>query len=99
MKRLLMLSVAAAMYSAAPAQAASIDLSTITCKKFFEYDKENLSILLTWLDGYYSEDDADPVIDFDKMTASGKKLAEYCGKNPDRPVTKAADSVWQKARK
>ena len=99
MKRLLMLAVAAAMCIAVQARAEPVDLSTISCKKFFEYNKENLSILLTWLDGYYSEDDADPIIDFDKMAASGKKLAEYCVKNPDRSITKAADAVWQKARK
>ena len=42
MKRLPMLLVAAAMVAPLPAQAEKLDLSTITCKKFFEYNKENI---------------------------------------------------------
>ena len=38
--------------------------------------------MLMWLDGYYSEDDAPPIVDFDKMGENSKKLGEYCGKNP-----------------
>ena len=38
----------------AQAQKQQFDLSTITCKQFFEYNKENLSLMLMWLDGYYS---------------------------------------------
>ncbi len=47
MKRLLMLGIAAAVFAATPAQAEKLDLSTITCKKFFDYNKENLGLLLT----------------------------------------------------
>jgi len=97
MKRLLMATVAAAMWATAPAQAAEqVDLSTISCKKFFEYSKENLSIMLMWLDGYYAEDDAPPVVDFDKMAVNAQKLGEYCGKNPDHSVITAADKVLAK---
>ena len=96
MKRLSMLVLATAMLAAAPARAEQVDLSTITCKKFFEYNKDNLSIMLMWLDGYYAEDDAPPIVDFDKMTVNAQKLGEYCGKNPDHSVITAADKVLAK---
>jgi len=94
MKNSLMLTVAVMLVAASPAQAQKqLDLSTMTCKRFFEYDKDNLAIMLMWLDGYYSDEDAPPIVDFDKMTENSKKLGEYCGKNPGHSVITAADKV------
>ena len=100
MKRLLMLTVAVAFCAALPAQAQKqqFDLSIVTCKQFFEYNKENLSLMLMWLDGYYSEDDAPPIVDFDKMAENSKKLGEYCGKNPGHSVITAADKVMSNGK-
>jgi len=98
MKRLLMLTVAAMFCATLPTQAQKqqFDLSVVTCKQFFEYNKENLSLMLMWLDGYYSEDDAPPIVDFDKMGENSKKLGEYCGKNPGHSVITAADKTLAK---
>jgi len=98
MKRSLMFVIAATMWAASPAlaQKQQFDLSTMTCKRFFEYDKDNLAIMLMWLDGYYSEDDAPPIVDFDKMMENSKKLGEYCGKNPGHSVITAADKTLAK---
>ncbi|MGC1464729.1 MAG: HdeA/HdeB family chaperone [Pseudolabrys sp.] len=96
MKRLWILLIAAAMLTPLPARAEKLDLSTITCKKFFDYNKENLALLLTWLEGYYSADDADPVIDFEKMAGNARKLGEFCGKNPTIGVITAAEKVYGK---
>ncbi len=96
MKRLLMLGIAAVVLAATPAQAEKLDLSTITCKKFFDYNKENIGLLLTWLEGYYSGDDDDPVIDFDKMAVNAKKLGEYCASNPTIGLITAAEKIYGK---
>ena len=97
MKYVSMLALAAAIAAAAPIQAAEqVDLSTITCKRFFEYSKDNIGLMLMWLDGYYSDDDADPIIDFDKMTENSKKLGEYCGKNPSHSIITAAEKILAK---
>ncbi len=95
MKRSLILVIAATMWAMLPAQAQKqqFDLSTMTCKRFFEYDKDNLAIMLMWLDGYYADEDAPPIVDFDKMAENSKKLGEYCGKNPNHSVITAADKV------
>ena len=96
MRRMLMLAAAVAISTAHPARAEQVDLSTITCKKFFEYNKENISLLLMWLYGYYSDEDADPIVDFDKMADNAKKLGEYCGKNPSHSIITAAERVLLK---
>jgi acid stress chaperone HdeB len=93
MRRLLLLVLAASLNMADPAQAEKVDLSTITCKRFFEYSKENVSLMLMWLDGYYQDDDDDPVVDFDKMADNAKKLGEYCGKNPTHTIITAAEKT------
>lgn len=97
MKRMLMLAIAAAIWSTAPAPAAEqVDLSTITCKKFFDYSKENIALMLMWLDGYYSDEDADPIVDFDRMAENSKKLGEYCGRNPSHSIITAAEKTLLK---
>jgi acid stress chaperone HdeB len=96
MKRLLLLAIAVAlpMATQAPAQAEKLDLSTITCQRFFEYNKENLALLLTWLEGYYAAEDADPVIDFEAMGVNAKKLGEFCAQNPTIGVITAAEKIY-----
>jgi acid stress chaperone HdeB len=94
MKRLLIALAAAALLGPVQAKAEKFDMSTITCKKFFEYDKANLSLLLVWLEGYYADQDADPVIDFDAMGENAKKLGEFCGKNPTIGVITAAEKIY-----
>jgi acid stress chaperone HdeB len=93
MKQVLTLIVAAVLLSALPARAEQLDLSTVKCKAFLESSKENVSLVLMWLEGYYSEEDAPPAVDFDRMGENSKKLGEYCGKNPDHSVITAADKV------
>ena len=96
MRRLLLLVILVALGAAVPARAEQVDLSTITCKRFFEYSKENVSLMLMWLDGYYKEDDDDPIVDFDKMADNAKKLGEYCGKNPSHSIITAAEKLIAK---
>ena len=90
--------VAVMLWAVVPAQAQKqqFDLSTLTCQQFFSYNKENMSLMLMWLDGYYSEDDAPPIVDFDKMGENSKKLGEYCSKNPGHSVITAADKTLAK---
>ena len=85
--------VAVALLVAERAPAQVVDLSTIKCKDFIELPKETVNAITMWLDGYYSEDDAPPIVDFDKMGENSKKLGEYCGKNPGHSVITAADKV------
>ena len=94
--RALPAALAAIMLAAAPATAENLDLAKVTCKDFLGAGKDNISIILTWLDAYYLGKDDPPVIDFDRMSKSGKALGEYCGQHADATVAKAADKVMSK---
>jgi hypothetical protein len=95
MKKLSMILVAAALFAALPAKAQQLDLSTVTCKDFIASDKETIGFILMWLEGYYSEQDAKPIVDFDKLKGNGGRLGEYCGKNPSHSLITAADDVMK----
>lgn len=86
--------VTAAMLAAAtPAQSQKLDLSTITCKQFLEMSKDNISLILMWMAGYYSDQDASPIVDFDKMKEDAGKLAGYCATNPSVGLITAAEET------
>ena len=95
MRRIIAL-FAAAMLFAAPAGAADLDLSTVKCKDFLGSGKDNIAVIITWLDGYYKEKDDPPIIDFDKFGANSEKLAKYCAANPDNGLITAADKTLGK---
>ncbi len=70
MKALTATIVAAALLSTMTpvlAEDSKIEMSKLTCAQFAAYDKENMSIIMMWLEGYYTEEDDDAVIDFGKM--------------------------------
>jgi acid stress chaperone HdeB len=89
--------LAATFFAATPASAANrLDLSTIKCKEFLTSEKDNIALILMWLAGYYSDEDAPPIVDFDKMKSDGQKLGEYCGKHPDDSLITASEEVMGK---
>ena len=89
--------VAATFCAASPAAAANrLDLSTIKCKEFISTGKDNIGLILMWLAGYYSDEDAPPIVDFDKMKTDGQALGEYCAKHPDDSLITASEEVMGK---
>jgi acid stress chaperone HdeB len=90
---LLMLTIALTLSAAAPARAERLDLATMRCKEFLDSSKENTGLILMWLQGYYSEADAAPVVDFDKMKADGGKISEYCRKYAGHSLITAAEKA------
>lgn len=77
-----------------PAGAEKWDLSTMTCQQFLQADKDTITIILTWLDGYYKDDDAPPVIDTNKFVKNSEKLAAFCVKSPSLGLITATDEVF-----
>ena len=96
MRTVLIALFAAVLTSVAPAKAQVVDLSTITCKDFFEGPNERISYVLFWLDAYYRDEDDPAVIDFDKVKSNAAKLGEFCGKNPTLGLITAADKLFDK---
>ena len=85
--------LAAAALAPLPVKAQQLDLATVTCKDFVTSDKETIGLILMWLEGFYADQDAKPIVDFDKMKENGGRLGEYCGKNPTHSLITAADEV------
>jgi hypothetical protein len=97
MKTVRTLALAAALFAVAPAaQAQVVNLSKMTCKEFVGLKPDAITMLWAWLYGYYADDNADPVIDFDKLTAKGVALAEACKKTPDKDIISVAETIYEK---
>jgi acid stress chaperone HdeB len=81
---------------ASPAKANEIDLSTWNCKQFQAASKDEVTLILTWLDGYYRAEDDPLVIDMDQLAANAKKLGSYCSTHPDTKLISAADALFER---
>ncbi len=79
-----------------PSQAADIDLSTWTCRQFQSASRDDIGVILAWLDGYYKDEDDPPVIDTTQFVANAKKLGDYCAAHPDIGLITATDKLFQK---
>lgn len=71
-----------------------IDLSTWKCSQFINADKDTVGIVLAWLDGYYQDEDAPPIIDKEHFVGNAKKIGEFCAKNPDVGLITATDKLF-----
>ena len=87
---------AAATLASASASAQTLDLSTIKCEEFLKSGKDNIAVIITWLDAYYKDKDDPPIIDFKKFSANTEKLAKYCADNPGNGLITAADKTLSK---
>jgi acid stress chaperone HdeB len=96
MKFFVSLAVTGALLSCVPAMAEDIDLSAWTCKQFLSASKEDVGVILAWLDGYYKEEDEPPVIDTAALVVKAKKLGQYCAEHPDSDLIGATDKLFQK---
>jgi acid stress chaperone HdeB len=85
-----------AMLLAPPAAAQVLDLSTIECKDFVTSSKENIGVILAWMNAYYKDEDDPPTLDFGKMGKDAERLGAYCGANPEIGLMTAADSLFDK---
>jgi acid stress chaperone HdeB len=90
------LAMTVALSSCAPAMAEDIDLSAWTCKQFLAASKEDVGVILAWLDGYYKEEDEPPVIDTTALVVKAKKLGQYCVEHPDSDLISATDKLFQR---
>jgi acid stress chaperone HdeB len=87
---------AAMLSSGAPALADDIDLSNWTCAQFQSASKDDVGVILAWLDGYYKDEDDPPVVDVTQFVANAKKLGQYCAAHPDIGLITATDKLFQK---
>ena len=87
---------AAILVTASPATAQILDLSTIKCREFISSSKENIGIILAWMNAYYKDEDDPPTIDFAEMQKAAERLGAYCAQNPEIGLMTAADKLFEK---
>jgi acid stress chaperone HdeB len=87
--------VAGLLFCGNAAFATEIDLSTWTCHQFQSASKDDIGVILAWLDGYYRGDNDPPIIDTDKFVENAKKLGEYCSAHPDIGLITATDKLFK----
>jgi len=75
------------------AEESKIDMKKLSCKQFSGYDKDNMSIIMMWLEGYCTDENEGAVIDFSKMAGDTAHLLVYCGDHPDDDIITAAEEV------
>src|SRR5579871_1111127 len=76
------------------ARAEVIDLSTMTCKQFTDGSKEQIGIILAWLDAYYKDEYDHHTTDTEKFEKNARKLGAYCGANPTVGLITATDELF-----
>jgi hypothetical protein len=74
----------------------TLDVTKITCGQFVTYKITNPDILAAWISGYYHGTRGQMVVDAQQLTENTKKLENYCLKNPDTLMIKAAETVTGK---
>lgn len=85
--------VAAGLVVTSTASAQDLDFSKIKCKDFLSAPKDQIATILTWLEGYYTKENAPPILYVDKIVKDAQKLSAYCNANGDDDIIKAADTV------
>jgi hypothetical protein len=85
--------VVAGLLSISSAYAQDMDMTKIRCKDFVSAPKDQIAIILAWLEGYYTKQSDPPIIFADKMAKDAKNLSTYCNAHGDDDITTAADNV------
>jgi acid stress chaperone HdeB len=93
--RTILFAGAMALWSA-PAHAVVLDLSTMTCKQFVDGGKDEIQMVLTWMDGWYRGDSDEAIIDTDVFVANAKKFGAFCAANPTISIVNAAEKILGK---
>ncbi len=80
----------------APAHAAAVNLNAESCEDFLAASPADVETTLAWLNGYYQDEDAPPIIDFDGLKTSAAKLKAFCAAHPEATVGNAAESLFDR---
>jgi hypothetical protein len=71
-------------------------LERTTCKQFLEMPRDYMLVVAGWLQAYFLDDHADPVVDMEKAFPDLLRLTEYCQSRPDEELMSAADELFAK---
>jgi acid stress chaperone HdeB len=86
----------AILFGIVAAAANEIDLFAWTCKQLQAASKDDIGVIVAWLDGYYRAEDEPPIIDKDQLAANANKLGQYCATHQDMKLITAAGTLFER---
>jgi acid stress chaperone HdeB len=75
-----------------------LDVSKITCEQYYGYKITNPQNIAIWVNGYYHGKRGDVTLDTQGLIANGRKLRDYCRRNPQTLVMQAVETLFGKER-
>jgi acid stress chaperone HdeB len=91
MKSVFALLAALALSSSAYAQ--QLDLASMTCESFVKADKDQVKVVVAWLNGYYTEDDSPEVVSLSALNSFQDKLMSFCSREGSFTIEAAAQGI------
>lgn len=85
--------VVAALGLGTAASAQDMDFSKLKCSEFLGAPKDEIGLTLTWLQGYYTREDAPPILYEAKIEKDVEALSAWCNEHRDDDIIKAAETV------
>lgn len=86
----------AAALLASPARAVEpFDISRLTCEAFVKFGDEDKTTVIMWLEGYYADKGAKPVIDFPKAADDLAQILAECEDAPAKSLGLAAKETME----
>jgi len=76
------------------ASAQRLDLDLIACRELLSTDKQNMTYLIVWLRGFWTEADEAMILDLERLQADADKVTDFCARNPDVRVFAAAKRLF-----
>jgi hypothetical protein len=92
MRLLFAVALVASWLNAASAQ--RFDLDLMSCRELLSTDTQNVTYLIVWLRGLWTEVDEAMILDLERLQADADKVADFCARNPDVKVFAAAKRLF-----
>ena len=73
---------------AAAAKSDKVDMAKVTCKDVAAKGKDEMAMMLFWIDGYLSKEKNDTVLTGEWIQELGEMIKTACSKNATKPLLK-----------
>ena len=83
-------------FSAQTAIAQKTDLASVKCADFLKTAEPEAANIVTWLQGYYTYEDDQAVVDSDKVKLKEGQIKEYCADHGDTDLLSVSSIFMDK---
>jgi hypothetical protein len=76
------------------ASAQKFDLDRLSCRELLGTDRQNMTYLIVWLRGLWTEADEAMILDLERLHADADKFTDFCARNPDEKIFTTAKRLF-----